>query len=193
MSPHAQTRAGWMLPTTTGLFELDPLRPLRDLPLLHVWINDPEVAEYWNLAGPREHVDRHIAEQIDSQHSTPYLGRLDSEPMSYWEVYRADLDPIAEHYHARANDTGIHVLIGPGRHRGRGVGSVLLRAVTEWTLARHSWATRVIAEPDVRNTRSIRAFCNAGFQPRGVLELPDKHAMLMVYDRNLIPETRRAG
>jgi acetyl CoA:N6-hydroxylysine acetyl transferase len=188
-----QTRNGWLLPTPVGLFELEPLRPLRDLPLLHAWMNDPDVAAHWDLAGPRELVDRHVADQLESRHSTPYLGRLDTEAMSYWEVYRADLDPIAGHYQARAHDTGLHLLIGPGQHRSRGIGSVLIRAVAEWTLSRSFWASRVIAEPDVRNTRSVRAFCNAGFQPCGVLDLPDKQAMLMVFDRNLIPATREAG
>jgi acetyl CoA:N6-hydroxylysine acetyl transferase len=185
MSPHAQTRAGWMLPTTTGLFELDPLRPLRDLPLLHLWINDPEVAEYWNLAGPREHVDRHIAEQIDSQHSTPYLGRLDSEPMSYWEVYRADLDPLlAGYYPARPHDAGLHVLIGPAEFRGRGIGTALLCDVAKRLLAADPRTTRVVAEPDVRNERSIRAFAGAGFRRVADLGLADKRAALMVRDRD---------
>jgi RimJ/RimL family protein N-acetyltransferase len=188
-----QTRNGWLLPTPFGVFELDHFRALRDLPLLHSWMNDPEVADFWDLAGPRGRVDQHIAAQLDSHHSSPYLGRLDGAAMSYWEIYRADLDPLAAHYQARPHDTGVHLLIGPGEHRGRGIGSALISAVTEWTLSRSFWASRVVAEPDVRNTRSIRAFCNAGFQPCGVLDLPDKQAMLMVYDRNLIPETRRAS
>jgi acetyl CoA:N6-hydroxylysine acetyl transferase len=178
------TRNGWLLPTPFGVFELDHLRPLRDLPLLHAWMNDPDVAEFWALDGPRERLDRHVAEQLDSQHSAPYLGRLDGTPMSYWEVYRADLDPLAAYYEARPHDTGLHLLIGPDEQRGRGVGSAMIQAVTEWTLARSFWASRVVAEPDVRNTRSIRAFCNAGFVPSGVLDLPDKRAMLMLYDRS---------
>ena len=100
-------------------------------------MNDPEVAEFWDLAGPRENLDRHIAAQLDSAHTTPYIGRLDGEPMSYWEVYRADLDPLAAHYPARAHDAGLHLLIGPGSFRGRGLGGTLIRAVTEWALARH--------------------------------------------------------
>ena len=188
-----QTRNGWLLPTPAGLFELEPLRPLRDMPLIQAWMNDPEVAAHWRLDGPRETLDRHIAAQLESRHSTPYLGRLDAEAMSYWEVYRADLDPVAAHYNARPHDTGIHLLIGPEEHRGRGIGSVLIRAATEWTLSRSFWASRVIAEPHVRDTRSIRAFQNAGFHPRGVLDLADRQAMLMVYDRNLVPATREAG
>ena len=187
-----QSRTGWVLPTPFGRFEVEQLRPLKDLAVLHRWMNDPEVAAFWDLDGPREVLDRHIAAQLSSAHSEPYLGRLDGEAMSYWEVYRADQDPLAAYYSARRGDVGIHVLIGPGSYRGRGVGSTLIRAVADWALSRTA-SSRVLAEPDLRNQRSIRAFTNAGFEARGVLELPDKQAMLMVYDRTLIPETRRAG
>ncbi|MFD0637506.1 GNAT family N-acetyltransferase [Catenulispora yoronensis] len=47
------TRGGWLLPTPFGRFELEPLRPLKDLAVLHAWMNDPEVAAFWDLAGPR--------------------------------------------------------------------------------------------------------------------------------------------
>lgn len=187
-----QNRTGWLLPTPFGRFEMEQLRPLKDLAVLHRWMNDPEVAAFWDLDGPREVLDRHIAAQLSSAHSEPYLGRLDGEAMSYWEVYRADQDPLAAYYSARRGDVGIHVLIGPGSYRGRGVGSTLIRAVADWALSRTA-SSRVLAEPDLRNQRSLRAFVNAGFEPRGVLNLPDKQAMLMVYDRTLIPETRRAG
>ncbi|MGV9572720.1 GNAT family N-acetyltransferase, partial [Streptomyces nigra] len=30
-------------------------------------------------------------------------------PMSYWEIYRADLDPLARHYPARPHDIGVHL------------------------------------------------------------------------------------
>ncbi|NUR64001.1 MAG: acetyltransferase [Catenulispora sp.] len=194
----SQTRAGWLLPTPFGRFELDQLRPLRDLTVLHAWMNDPEVAAFWDLAGPREVLDRHIAAVLSAAHSEPYLGRLDGEAMSYWEIYQADQDPLAEHYPARHGDVGIHLLIGPGGYRGRGIGSALIRAVADWALSRTA-STRVVSEPDLRNQRSIRAFTNAGFEARGVLELPDKQAVLMVYDQTLVPwcgdseQSRRAG
>jgi acetyl CoA:N6-hydroxylysine acetyl transferase len=187
-----QARGGWLLPTPFGRFELDQLRPLKDLAVLHGWMNDPEVAAFWDLAGPREVLDQHIAAVLSSAHSEPYLGRLDGAAMSYWELYRADQDPLADHYSARRGDVGIHLLIGPDAYRGRGIGSTLIRAVADWALSRTD-SSRVVSEPDLRNQRSIRAFVNAGFEARGVLELPEKRAMLMVYDRTLIPETRRAG
>lgn len=36
--------------TPAGAFRLEPVRPGRDLELLTGWMNDPEVAAYWELA-----------------------------------------------------------------------------------------------------------------------------------------------
>ena len=49
--------------------------------------------------------------------------------------------------------------------------------------------SRVVAEPDVRNTASLRAFERAGFRRTHDIELPEKRAALMVRD----PETTTAS
>lgn len=105
--------------------------------------------------------------------------------MSYWEIYRADLDPLARHYPARPHDTGIHLLIGGVADRDRGLGSSLLRAVADHVLDHRPPCARVIAEPDLRNTPSVSAFLSAGFRFSAELDLPDKRAALMVRDRAL--------
>jgi RimJ/RimL family protein N-acetyltransferase len=106
-------------------------------------------------------------------------------PMSYWELYRADLDPLGRHYPARPHDTGIHLLIGGVADRGRGLGSALLRAVADLVLAKRSACARVVAEPDLRNTPSVSAFLSAGFRFSTEVDLPAKRAALMVRDRGL--------
>lgn len=161
-----------------GTFSLHPLDPDRHTDLLHGWMNDPEVARFWGMAWPRERIDRYLCQQLGSAHSVPYLGALDGEPMSYWELYRAEQDRLAEHYPARRGDAGVHLLLGPAGYRGRGLGVALLRAVSDWQL--RTDAERVVAEPDVANTRSVRAFQRAGFRHAGEIELPDKRAALLI-------------
>lgn len=51
------------------------------------------------------------------------------------------------------------LLLGLAAFRGRRIGVGLLRAVSGWQL---ETAERVVAEPDVRNERSVRAFEHAG-------------------------------
>lgn len=179
--------AGWPAARTpAGVLQLVPVRPARDLPLITTWMNDPAVAAFWELHGPQEVTAAHLRSQLDGGgHSVPCLGVLDGVPMSYWEVYRADLDPLALRYPARPYDTGLHVLLGKAADRGRGVGTALLRAVAELVLSQLPCCTRVLAEPDVRNTASVAAFLGAGFRYAAELRLPDKRAALMVRDREL--------
>ncbi|MFJ5530807.1 GNAT family N-acetyltransferase [Streptomyces sp. NPDC093261] len=175
-------------PTTTpvGTFHLVPVRLDRDLPLLARWMNDPTVAVFWDLAGDEGVTERHLRAQLAGDgRSVPCLGLLDGTPMSYWEVYRADLDPLARHYPARPHDTGLHLLIGEVAARGRGLGSTLLRAVADLVLDRRPACARVVAEPDLRNTPSIAAFLSAGFRLSAEVDLPGKRAALMVRDRTL--------
>jgi len=166
-----------------GRFSLRRLDLDRDLDVVHAWMNDPEVARFWKMPWARERIASYLREQQRSRHSTPYLGELDGVPMSYWEVYRADLDPLAQHYVAREYDVGMHMLLGPAECRGRGLATSLLRAMSTWVLDAYPDAGRVVGEPDVENTRVIRAIERAGFRRAEDLDLPNKRAALMIFDR----------
>ncbi|MFC7964095.1 GNAT family N-acetyltransferase [Streptomyces cinereoruber] len=172
--------------TPVGSFRLVPVRLERDLPLLTRWMNDPAVAAFWELAGPETVTADHLRAQLEGDgRSVPCLGLLDGTPMSYFEIYRADLDLLARHYPARPHDTGLHLLIGSTADRGRGVGTTLLRAVADLVLDHRPRCTRVLAEPDLRNTPSVSAFLGGGFRYAAEVDLPDKRAALMIRDRTL--------
>lgn len=172
---------GFRVPLDAGEFVLRPVDPERDTEALHAWHNDPEVARFWEMAWSAEAIARYLDQQLDSAHSTPYIGALDGVAMSYWELYRADLDPLLDgRYPARDGDAGVHLLLGPAAYRGQGIGIGLLRAVSGWQL---DTAERVVAEPDVRNERSVRAFERAGFRRTADIDLADKRAALMIRDR----------
>ncbi|GGM09068.1 N-acetyltransferase [Streptomyces fumigatiscleroticus] len=179
--------AGWG-PTATeeGVFHLVPVRIERDLALISRWMNDPAVAAFWELSGPRRVTEEHVRAQLTGDgRSVPCLGVLQGTAMSYWEIYRADLDPLARHCPVRPHDTGVHLLIGDVAGRGRGLGSTLLRAVADLVLDRRPACTRVVAEPDLRNTPSVAAFLSAGFRFCAEVDLPRKRAALLVRDRSL--------
>ncbi|MFG3295491.1 GNAT family N-acetyltransferase [Streptomyces sp. NPDC048179] len=172
--------------TPVGSFRLQPVRVERDLPVISRWMNDPAVAAFWQLAGSLTQTEDHLRAQLAGDgRSVPCLGLLDGTPMSYWEIYRADLDPLARHYPARPHDTGIHLLIGDVADRRRGLGSALLRAVADLVLDRRPACARVVAEPDLHNTPSVAAFLNAGYRYAAEVDLPAKRAALMIRDRSL--------
>ncbi|MDF9816075.1 GNAT family N-acetyltransferase [Streptomyces sp. SPB162] len=177
--------AAWgPMATRRGTFQLVPVTVERDLPMISGWMNDPAVAEFWELAGEARITERHLRAQLDGDgRSVPCLGVLDGTPMSYWEIYRADLDPVARYYPSRPHDTGVHLLIGTVGNRARGLGGTLLRAVADLVLDRRPACARVIAEPDLRNAPSVAAFLSAGYRFSAEMELPGKRAALMIRDR----------
>ena len=166
-----------------GTFSVRRLDPDRDIDLVHSWMNDPEVARFWKKAWPRDQIASYLNQQDRSPHSSSYLGELDGAPMSYWELYRADLDPLAKYYAAREHDAGIHLLLGPAECRGRGLAVDLLRTVSTWQLEADLRANRVLGEPDAENQRLIRVAELAGFRHVMDIELPDKRAALLIRDR----------
>jgi RimJ/RimL family protein N-acetyltransferase len=166
------------LPTPAGRFTLSPVKPDRDLPLIALWMNDPAVAAHWGLDGPPQRTADHVRAQLALAHTTPLLARLSGRPIGYWELYRAAADPLAAYYDAEPDDLGVHLLIGEADCRGIGLGGLLLRALAD--AAQRQKARRLVAEPDARNTASVRAFARAGFAAAGTLDLPDKRATLML-------------
>lgn len=182
----AEHLAGALTPAGTphGWFTLRRMDPVGDFELVHGWMNDPAVARFWDLAGTARRLQSHLDRQYAGTHSRPYLGLLDGVPMSYWELYWAAEDRLAGYYPAQDGDAGMHLLVGPARLRGGGLGGHLIRAVSSWQLA-HPRAVRVVAEPDVTNDASLRAFARAGFERAGQVDLPEKTAALMT--RSLPP------
>ncbi|MFF7167338.1 GNAT family N-acetyltransferase [Streptomyces sp. NPDC008086] len=172
--------------TPAGVLHMVPVRVDRDLPIIDRWMNDPAVAAFWGLAGSQNATEEHLRTHLAGDgRSVPCLGLLEGTPMSYWEIYRADLDPLARHYPARPHDTGVHLLIGAVGDRGRGLGGALLRAVADLTFDKRPACARIVAEPDIRNTPSVAAFLSAGFRFSAEVDLPTKRAALMVRDRSL--------
>jgi RimJ/RimL family protein N-acetyltransferase len=166
------------LTTPAGRFTLAPVKPDRDLPLIHRWMNDPDVARYWQLDGPPERTTEHVRAQIAQPQTQPILARLSGRAIGYWELYQAADDALAGYYAAEPDDLGVHLLIGEGDCRGIGIGGVLLRALADAVQSRKP--RRIVAEPDERNLASVRAFTAAGFSAAATLELPDKRATLMI-------------
>ncbi|GAA3050498.1 hypothetical protein GCM10017562_12070 [Streptomyces roseofulvus] len=154
-----------------------------DLDLVHGWMQAPHIDAYWHQAWPRERWHEEIAGHLAGDAILPVLVDLDGEPLAYIEVYRVLRDRLAGHYPELPHDLGVHIAIGEAGRTGRGLGRTLLRALADGLLAADAACTRVVAEPDVHNGPSLRAFEAAGFRPAGEVAFPDKTAALMIRPR----------
>lgn len=154
-----------------------------DLDLVVRWMAQPHVADFWRQAWDADRWARGIAAQRAGSHSLPCLAFQGGTAVAYLELYRVRRDRISALYPAAEHDLGVHVAIGEPGRTGHGLGRSLLRAVAEGLLAADPACRRVVAEPDVRNVASLRAFAAAGFRHCGELTLPEKTAALLVRPR----------
>lgn len=156
--------------------ELLPADPEAHAALVGQWMHEPHAEQWWAVT---DDARGYLTAQLALPHSQPWIAVADGEPFAYVETYRAAEDPLAEHYDARPSDRGWHVLVGRG-HVGTPATRALGRTVLERLFAE---GDRVVCEPDERNTRML-AYCRAlGGEVRETLQLPDKRAALVVWER----------
>lgn len=165
-----------------GSLALRQLAVATDLGVIDRWMHDPEVAEWWGLDHGRKAVGAYLLHQHLSVHSCGWVAELDGTPFAYVETYLPSEDPLARHYDAHPGDRGFHVLVGDPARRGSPVTGVLGAAIVDGLLA-DDGATRVLCEPDVRNTRMLAWCAQLGGRQLAELALPDKRAALIVWTR----------
>ncbi|RZT26342.1 RimJ/RimL family protein N-acetyltransferase [Kribbella sp. VKM Ac-2569] len=163
-------------------FDLRPADP-SDAPRIALWMSQPHVRRWWHQGWSVERWAQEIEQQAAGEHSTPYVVVADAEEFAYVELYRVRHDRLAEYYAYGEEDWGVHVAIGDVARVGRGLGRQLLRWLADEVLRAEPGCSQVVAEPDIENAPSVRAFAAAGFVQHGELQLPEKTALLMVRTR----------
>ncbi len=146
-----------------------------DLPLLHGWLEQPHVREFWSdeprtLVGVAAHY-RGVLDGSDPTHA--FLAYAEDVPLGYLQMYRiGDYPDYAAHVDVGADAAGVDMLIGEPAYAQRGLGGPLLAqfvADIVWpvTGARACWIG-----PSVDNARAIRAYVKAGFEYVKTVHVP---------------------
>ncbi|WP_433168746.1 GNAT family N-acetyltransferase [Kribbella sp. CA-247076] len=174
---------GPMLHLDNG-FDLRPAGA-EDAARIAFWMAQPHIRRWWHQDWSVERWAEELSEQSAGEHSTPCVVSVDSVEVGYVELYRVRHDRLADYYACDDHDWGVHVAIGDVTRVGRGLGRQLLSALADALLASDPDCRRVVAEPDIDNTPSVRAFAAAGFVRQGELQLPEKTALLMVRTRTV--------
>ncbi|WP_235839957.1 GNAT family N-acetyltransferase [Derxia lacustris] len=161
-------------------FSFRMVEPERDLPMLHRWLNDPEVARVWQEQGD---LDRHRA-YLDSIAADPHIysmiASLDDQPFGYFEVYWAKENRIAPFYDAADHDRGWHVLIGEPAFRGKACATAWLTSISHYLFLDDPRTSRVVGEPRADHARQIRNLDRSGYAKVKEFDFPHKRALLVM-------------
>lgn len=166
-----------------GVIAFRPLA-LKDLPLLHEWLERPHVAEWWTPTPSLEEIEQEFGPLISHQSTTrAYLVLGDEEPIGYIQSYIAK-DSGDEWWpdEEDAGVWGIDQFLANAGQMGRGVGTEMVRAFVQ-LLFTNPDVTRIQTDPSPRNPRAIRCYEKAGFRATREVDTPDGRALLMVCDR----------
>ncbi|GAA93980.1 uncharacterized protein L969DRAFT_92920 [Mixia osmundae IAM 14324] len=175
------------IPHLDEYFQLEPYDHAR-LDLMHGWLNDPRVDQYWQDKGTLEDHKKYLGAKIDDLHNVPVIGSYRSDrsgvsPACYFDIYWAKEDRIGEFYDAGDYDRGIHMLVGSKDHRGPHRVRAWLVSLCHYIFIDDPRTMRIVSEPDARNTKMIDYLIKHGFRKEKEFDFPHKRAALMILDR----------
>jgi RimJ/RimL family protein N-acetyltransferase len=137
-----------------------------DLPLVHDWHQRPHVVRWWTVRKTLEEVEEHYLPTIEGMEPTDhYVALLDDEPIGMIQAYQAsDYPDWAALVGVGGGVAGVDLFIGDEAATGRGIGTEMLRRFVDEIVFADPATTACVADPDVRNLASMRAFEKAGFR-----------------------------
>jgi RimJ/RimL family protein N-acetyltransferase len=166
-------------------------RPLReaDLRLVHEWLQREHVRRWWDEHEMYEDVVEHYLPAIEGRKPTDlYLILLDDRPAGFIQAYLVSDHPeFAELVGVGAGVAGVDLFIAEEELTGKGLGTEVLRRFVDDVVFAEPGTVACIADPDVRNVASIRAFEKAGFRRVGEFVDPndgENHALVRL-DRSI--------
>jgi RimJ/RimL family protein N-acetyltransferase len=146
-------------------------RPLGrdDLGLMYEWLRREHVRRWWDEHESYEDVAEHYLPAIEGRRPVDlYLILLDGQPIGFIQAYLVAEHPdFAALVGLGAGVAGADLFIGEEELIGKGLGSEVLRAFVRDVVFARPATTACIADPDVRNAASLRAFEKSGFRRVG--------------------------
>ena len=136
-----------------------------DLPLLHDWLGLEHVSRWWGERGSYDDVVAYYLPSIDgSDPSDLYAIVVDGCSVGFIQTYLlADYPDHAMLVDAGVEAAGLDLFIADMELVGRGLGTEVIRSFATGVVFARAETRSCVADPDVRNLPSIRAFEKAGF------------------------------
>ncbi len=153
--------------------------PEQDLELFHQWMNQPRVAEFWEMDQSRDKLRNYIHSLLQDKRTWPVIGCFNGEPFGYIEIYWAMEDRIAPYYDCQPWDRGFHVLVGNTDYLGKRYSLSWSKSMTHFLFLDDPRTNCLVGEPRADNQRLIKLTGPAGWSFVKEFDFPHKRAALI--------------
>jgi RimJ/RimL family protein N-acetyltransferase len=159
---------------------------LEDLPLMHKWLNEPHVHEWYDKdkQNTLEEITSRYAPKIKEEKPTDcYIVLYVNKPVGYIQTYKVNDWPEFGNYVGVGDGTAsVDLFIGDSSCMGKGFGSLMLKKFLSEIVFNDEKIAKCIIGPEPKNTRAINAYKKVGFKyvktvhpwPAGRLCLPGR-------------------
>jgi RimJ/RimL family protein N-acetyltransferase len=137
-----------------------------DLALLHQWLQRSHVRRWWNEPETFDGVvERYLPAVEGVEPTDSYIVLSGDAPIGYIQTYRVEAcSDYGRLVDAEEGAAGVDLFIADSALTGRGVGTALLRQFVSEVVFADPAVTYCIADPELDNRASVRAFEKAGFR-----------------------------
>ena len=158
-----------------------PLAP-EHLGLLHGWLQQPHVREFWDDGHrTREQVRAHYSDPDPDNAS--FVFTLAGLTAGYLQTYRVGSSSEYGQWRSPRGETwGLDLLLGAVADTGQGHGPQVIRAFIAFWQGQRPHLSRLLIDPDVRNIRAVRAYQKAGFSSVGEVSGPTATLKILAAD-----------
>jgi RimJ/RimL family protein N-acetyltransferase len=164
-------------------------RPLArdDLRTVHEWLQRPHVREWWGSNDTYEKVEEDHLPGIEGREPVRvFFIVLDGRPIGVIQTYRVDDYPDYWPGQTGSDQAGIDLYIADPELVGRGLGPKIIRQFADEVVFADLDVAACVADPEVANTRSVRAFEKAGFEFTDEIVRPDDRPRALLRLRRVV-------
>ena len=155
-----------------------------DAVMISGWMNRPHLAESWEYDWPPARWQRYLRAQLDGEYSRPFICSFRGGDFGYVELYRAAKDSIAPRYAADPHDVGLHGAIADLKFVNRRIGPTVLAHIVASVFELEPRCTRIMFDPDHRNSGARRLCEYAGCDFLGEHDMANRRMALYAWPRS---------
>lgn len=126
-----------------------------DVELLHKWMNDPRVSQFWGGHGTQSQQEEFLKDGLRNRHSFPAIGCWEGKPFGYIEIYWVCEDKLGRYLDGGGDgwDRGIHCLVGEQEFRGPHRFRAWMSALVHYCFLADHRTQSVLLEPRIDNEK----------------------------------------